>query len=113
MVLETSLDDVSGEVIGYVFDRLFEAGALEVFASPIYMKKNRPGTLLTVLAPPELRGKLEGILFSETPTLGIRGYPVRRTKLCAGRGNGRNARRPGPHQGGPAGWAGSVGVAGV
>jgi uncharacterized protein (TIGR00299 family) protein len=81
VVLETNLDDVSGEVVGYVHDRLFEAGALDVFTSPIYMKKNRPGTLLTVLAPPELREKLESILFSETTTLGIRGYSVRRTKL--------------------------------
>ena len=81
IVLETNLDDVSGEVIGYVYDRLFEAGALDVFTSPIYMKKNRPGTLLTVLAAPELREKLEGILFAETPTLGIRSYRAGRSKL--------------------------------
>lgn len=81
VVLETNLDDVSGEVIGYVYDRLFEAGALDVFTSPIYMKKNRPGTLLTVLAAPELRDRLEAILFAETPTLGIRGYTARRSKL--------------------------------
>ncbi len=84
VVLETNLDDVSGEVIGYVYDRLFEAGALDVFTSPIYMKKNRPGMLLTVLAAPQQREKLEEILFSETPTLGIRGYTARRRKLSRG-----------------------------
>jgi len=82
VVLETNLDDVTGEIIGYVYDRLFEAGALDVFTSPIYMKKNRPATLLTVLCPPELRGRVEQIVFDETSTLGIRGYTAKRAKLA-------------------------------
>jgi len=81
VVLEANLDDVSGEVVGYVYDRLFEAGALDVFASPIYMKKNRPATQLTVLIPPELREAIEMILFAETTTFGVRGHTARRRKL--------------------------------
>jgi uncharacterized protein (TIGR00299 family) protein len=80
-VLEANLDDISGEVVGYVYDRLFEAGALDVFTSPIYMKKNRPAAQLTVLAPPELRGELEMILFAETTTFGVRSHMARRRKL--------------------------------
>jgi hypothetical protein len=84
LVLETNLDDVSGEIIGYVSEKLFEAGALEVFTSPIYMKKNRPGTLLTVLAPPGLRERIEEVLFTETPTLGVRRHLALRSKLARG-----------------------------
>lgn len=82
LVLEANLDDLSAEVVGYVYDRLFEAGVLDVFASPIYMKKNRPGTLLTVLAPPDRREAVEAVLFAETTTFGIRGYLARRTRLA-------------------------------
>jgi uncharacterized protein (TIGR00299 family) protein len=80
-VLETNLDDVPGEVVGYVFERLFAAGALDVFTTPIQMKKNRPGVLLSVLAPPEKREALEEILFRETGTLGVRRHLVERAKL--------------------------------
>lgn len=81
LVIETNLDDVSGEIVGYVYDRLFEAGALDVFTSPIYMKKNRPATLLTVLAAPTQRQKIEAVLFRETATLGVRRHVVQRSKL--------------------------------
>jgi pyridinium-3,5-bisthiocarboxylic acid mononucleotide nickel chelatase len=80
-VLETNLDDLPAEVIGYCYDRLFEAGALDVFTTPIFMKKNRPGVLVSVLAPEEKMPALEEILFRETTTLGIRRYPVERHKL--------------------------------
>ena len=82
VVLEVNLDDVSGQVIAYVTDRLFEAGALDVFTTPIYMKKNRPATQLTALVPPALRDRVEAILFAETTTFGIRGYPAGRRKLA-------------------------------
>ncbi len=82
VVLEANLDDTSGEVIGHVYDRLFEAGALDVYATPIYMKKNRPAARLTVLARPGLRERMEDILFAETPTFGVRGYVARRRKLA-------------------------------
>ena len=80
-VLETNLDDVPAEVIGYCFECLFAAGALDVFATPIQMKKNRPGVLLSVLAPEAAVEPLEAILFRETATLGIRRYAVDRHKL--------------------------------
>src|SRR5439155_10047987 len=71
-VLEANLDDLNQQVFGYVMDRLLEAGALDVFGTPIQMKKNRPGTLLTVLAKPEAADKLSRIIFAETTTLGVR-----------------------------------------
>jgi pyridinium-3,5-bisthiocarboxylic acid mononucleotide nickel chelatase len=71
-VLEANLDDLNPQVFGYVMDRLFEAGALDVFDMPVQMKKNRPGTLLSVLAKPEDADKLAQIIFAETTTLGVR-----------------------------------------
>lgn len=75
MLLECNLDDITGETLGYVMERLFAAGALDVWFTPIYMKKNRPATLLSVLA---LAGEAESlglILLRETPTLGLRMTP--------------------------------------
>ena len=80
-VLETNLDDVPAEVIGYCFEQLFEAGALDVFSTPIQMKKNRPGVLLSVLAPPDKVTALEDILFRETTTFGVRRHLTARHKL--------------------------------
>jgi hypothetical protein len=71
-VLEANLDDLNPQVFGYVMDRLLDEGALDVFAMPVQMKKNRPGTLLSVLCKPEDANKLSQLLFSETTTLGIR-----------------------------------------
>jgi pyridinium-3,5-bisthiocarboxylic acid mononucleotide nickel chelatase len=71
-VLEANLDDLNPQVFGYVMDRLFEAGALDAFAVPVQMKKNRPGTLLTVLCKPEHASDLTQLIFSETTTLGVR-----------------------------------------
>ena len=80
-VLETNLDDISGEIIGHTTAKLFEAGALDVYTTSIQMKKNRPGVLLTVLCPAELIAKLEKIIFRETSTLGIRRWQACRHKL--------------------------------
>jgi uncharacterized protein (TIGR00299 family) protein len=80
-MLETNLDDVPAEVVGYCFESLFAAGALDVFSTPVQMKKNRPGVLLSVLAPEAAVAALEAILFRETATLGVRRYPVQRSKL--------------------------------
>ncbi|MGA8202302.1 MAG: nickel pincer cofactor biosynthesis protein LarC [Candidatus Sulfotelmatobacter sp.] len=71
-VLEANLDDLNPQVFGYVMDRLFEAGALDAFAMPVQMKKNRPGTLLTVLCKPENARELTRLIFTETTTLGVR-----------------------------------------
>ncbi|ARV62481.1 TIGR00299 family protein [Nostocales cyanobacterium HT-58-2] len=71
-VLETQIDDLNPQAIGYVFDVLFNAGALDVFTQSVGMKKSRPGILLTVICYPENLDKCEAILFRETTTLGIR-----------------------------------------
>ncbi len=71
-VLDANIDDLNPQVFGYVMDRLLEEGALDVFGVPVQMKKNRPGTLLTVLCKPEQAEKLMHLLFAETSTLGIR-----------------------------------------
>jgi hypothetical protein len=80
-VLETNLDDAPPEIIGYCVELLFAAGALDVFTTPIHMKKNRPGVLLSVLAPEAAVMSLEEILFRETMTFGVRRYAVERHKL--------------------------------
>jgi uncharacterized protein (TIGR00299 family) protein len=80
-VLETNLDDISGEIIGHTSAKLFEAGALDVYTTSIQMKKNRPGVLLSVLAPADLIAKIEKIIFRETGTLGIRRWAASRHKL--------------------------------
>ncbi len=79
-VLEANLDDLNPQVFGYVVDRLLEEGALDAFAVPVQMKKNRPGALLTVLSKREDAQRLAQLIFSETTTLGIRQRDeVRRT----------------------------------
>jgi uncharacterized protein (TIGR00299 family) protein len=80
-VLETNLDDCTPEVIGYCFERLLAAGALDVFTSPIQMKKNRPGVLLSVIANAADVPALEDVLFRETGTFGIRRSVCGRSKL--------------------------------
>jgi uncharacterized protein (TIGR00299 family) protein len=66
------IDDMNPQLFGPLMDRLHQAGALDVFYAAVQMKKNRPGTLVTVLARPEDREQLSGILFSETTTIGVR-----------------------------------------
>ena len=80
-VLETNLDDCTPEVVGYTTERLFAAGALDVFTVPIQMKKNRPGVLLSVIAAPNVAEACEAILFRETGTFGVRRHTAVRTKL--------------------------------
>src|SRR5689334_11059022 len=81
LVIETNFDDMSPEFYDYLFERLFAAGARDVFLSAVQMKKNRPGTLLTALVEPDLREKIAEIIFSETSTIGVRYYPVERAIL--------------------------------
>ncbi|NMG10158.1 nickel pincer cofactor biosynthesis protein LarC [Brasilonema sp. UFV-L1] len=71
-VLETQIDDLSPQAIGYVFEALFNAGALDVFTQSVGMKKSRPGILLTVICHPKNLSSCEAILFRETTTLGVR-----------------------------------------
>ena len=77
-VIEANIDDSTPEVLGYAMERLLQAGALDVTLSPVMMKKNRPGTQLTVIARPELQEKMVEIVFAETSSLGIRIYTAER-----------------------------------
>ncbi|MFH0938421.1 MAG: nickel pincer cofactor biosynthesis protein LarC [Planctomycetota bacterium] len=79
--IQTNLDDTSPEILGYLMETLFAAGALDVFYTPIQMKKNRPATLLTVLAEPHQLNTLAGILFRESQTFGLRYQTSSRLKL--------------------------------
>jgi uncharacterized protein (TIGR00299 family) protein len=81
VVLECEIDDMNPQLFGPLMDRLFEAGALDVFYSPVQMKKNRPGTLVTVLCAPAAREKVTGVLFAETTTIGVRYREVQRECL--------------------------------
>lgn len=81
MVVETNIDDSTPQVLGYAMERLFEAGALDVFFTSIQMKKNRPATQLTFLCRPEQLDALALLVLSETSAIGIRYYPVSRTTL--------------------------------
>jgi len=81
-VLEANLDDLNPQVFGYVMDRLLEEGALDVFGVPVQMKKNRPGTLLSVLCKSEDADKLTQLVFSETTTLGVRRREESRATLA-------------------------------
>ena len=79
--LETNIDDCTGETLGYVMERLLEAGARDVHFIPIFMKKNRPAYELTVICDADKREKLEQIIFEETTTIGIRRAKMERTVL--------------------------------
>jgi uncharacterized protein (DUF111 family) len=79
--LETNVDDVPAEVLGYTSEKLFDLGALDVFYVPVQMKKNRPGVMIVVLCGDEVRGPIEEVLFRETGTLGIRRCRKERSKL--------------------------------
>jgi hypothetical protein len=81
VVLQSELDDMNPQLFGLVMERLYAAGALDVFFASVQMKKNRPGTLLTVLSRPEHREALAAIVFRETTTIGVRYHEVLRERL--------------------------------
>ena len=80
-IVETCIDDMNPEVFGYVMERLFEDGALDVYWIPVHMKKNRPGTMLQVLCRDDSRDRLIDRVLSETTTTGVRYYQSRRRLL--------------------------------
>ena len=81
VVLECEIDDMSPQFYGPLIDRLLEAGALDVYYTPVQMKRNRPGTLVTALGAPASRAALTAVLLRETTTLGVRYHEVRRDVL--------------------------------
>ena len=80
-VLEANLDDMNPQIFGYLLEKALAAGALDVFGTPVHMKKSRPGTLVTILCKPEDQTKFEEMLFAETTTLGVRSHLVERRAL--------------------------------
>ncbi len=80
-LLETNIDNMNPEIYGYIFPKLFEKGALDVYITPIIMKKNRPACILSVLCPEDKSASIEDFIFRETPTLGIRKYKVEREEM--------------------------------
>jgi len=82
LMIETNIDDLSPQVVGYVMDRAFELGALDCYLTHTQMKKNRPGLLISVLCRPDEREKFLQMLFAETTTIGARSYAVTRRALA-------------------------------
>jgi uncharacterized protein (TIGR00299 family) protein len=80
-VIETNIDDMNPQAYGFVIDKLFEAGALDVFMTPVQMKKNRPGVLLTALCEPKDADRVVSTLLSETTSLGVRYHRAARRTL--------------------------------
>ena len=78
VLLECNLDDTTGEMLGYAMERLFATGALDVWFTPVQMKKNRPGIVLSVLVPPDRATTVAQVVLRETSTLGLRVLPVER-----------------------------------
>ncbi len=81
LVLETTIDDMNPQLYGHLMERLFAAGALEVFYTPIQMKKNRPGTLVTIICPEPKLDEVTTVVFRETTTIGFRYLPMGRIEL--------------------------------
>lgn len=81
-VIETCIDDMNPEIFGFLMDRLFEKGALDVYWIPIFMKKNRPGTMVQVLCPEDCREIVIDCILSETTSLGVRYYDAKRRVLA-------------------------------
>lgn len=80
-VLEANIDDCSGEAFGFAMESLLEAGAADVWYTPVFMKKNRPAYMLSLICREEEISRMEDILFIQTTTIGVRRYPVSRTIL--------------------------------
>lgn len=81
-VLEAQVDDTTGEILGYTMEQLLAAGALDVYYTPVFMKKNRPGVLLTAVCRPEQTAGCETVILRETSTFGVRRHQMTRTALA-------------------------------
>jgi len=81
-MLETNVDDASPQIIGHMMDKAFELNALDCYFTPVQMKKNRPGVLLSLLCAEDKKEALMNLLFTETTTLGVRSYEVQRRALA-------------------------------
>jgi uncharacterized protein (TIGR00299 family) protein len=81
VTIECEIDDMNPQLFGPLMERLYAAGALDVYYASVQMKKNRPGTLVTVIAPPDRREELAGVLFTDTTTIGVRYQEMQRERL--------------------------------
>ena len=81
LMIETNIDDLSPQILGHVMERAFDLGALDCYFTPVQMKKNRPGVLLSMLCERDRKEALLHLLFTETTTLGVRSYEVERRAL--------------------------------
>lgn len=81
VIVETAIDDMNPEIYSFLMERLFEDGALDVYWQPVYMKKNRPGTVVTVLCTTENREKIVNRILAETTTSGVKFYRAQRSVL--------------------------------
>ncbi len=81
-VIETHIDDMNPELLGFLMERLLDEGALDVAFSPLQMKKNRPGVKLTVISSPSLLVHLSRIILLESTAIGVRHYPAQRLTLA-------------------------------
>jgi uncharacterized protein (TIGR00299 family) protein len=82
VLMETTIDDMTGEALAFLMERLFDSGALDVTFSPVTMKKSRPGTIVSILAPPAKCAPLRKAVFTGSTTIGLRETPVRRLSLA-------------------------------
>ncbi|MCX7796943.1 MAG: nickel pincer cofactor biosynthesis protein LarC [bacterium] len=80
-IIDVNIDDMNPQICGYLMDKLFEMGALDVFFTPIYMKKSRPAIKLTVISPNHLVDKIVNVIFRETTSIGVRTYQVEKIML--------------------------------
>ncbi|MGC9063361.1 MAG: nickel pincer cofactor biosynthesis protein LarC, partial [bacterium] len=80
-IIDVNIDDMNPQIYGYIMDRLFSAGALDVFFTPIYMKKSRPAVKLTVISPKDAINSIVDIIFRETTSIGVRMYEVEKVML--------------------------------
>jgi pyridinium-3,5-bisthiocarboxylic acid mononucleotide nickel chelatase len=80
-ILEATIDDMNPQLYGYFMDKLFAAGAKDVYLTPVYMKKNRPGIVVTITASNSMENEIKQIIFNETTTIGIRRFNIERTEL--------------------------------
>jgi uncharacterized protein (DUF111 family) len=81
LIVEANLDDLTPELVADAARALLAAGALDVWTTPVIMKKGRPAMVLSALSPPELEDRLSRVFFEATTTFGLRSYPIRRTEL--------------------------------
>lgn len=80
-ILEATIDDMNPQIYGYLMDRLFDAGAKDVYYTPVYMKKNRPGIVVTITTPVSKEEEIKRLMFRESTTIGIRRFKIERTEL--------------------------------